>query len=393
MEEYLMRFEIPLKNPKPDFDSMAKLISGEKKPDRVFIAELLVDEEIKKAIIEKYFKEKNVAPPREQRFGGSEDEGQYKSYSEYKSAYELYHKELIKFYYRMGYHFIPDLEFYLNFSSLNKASRIGSDTAIYSRGERYWAQEGFGMIRNWEDFEKFPWDKAKKMLDGYGEHLEFLSKNLPEGMKIASQAAVYEPVMEWLFGYEGLFYTVIDDFELVKAVTDTLAELVYKSYEIAAQIEGVGVIWHGDDLGYKTGTMLSPQILRKLLFPWYKKYGEIAKKYGKPYWYHCCGNKSEIMEDLIDFVKIDGLHAFEDGCCPVVGYKQKYGERLGMIGGVDIDKLVRLQGNELRKYLVYILDSCMPGGRYVFGSGNSICNFIPLENYMLMIEVGQNWGK
>ena len=184
-----------------------------------------------------------------------------------------------------------------------------------------------------------------------------------------------------------------DNPELVKAVIDSLAELVYQSYVIAAQIDGVGVIWHGDDLAYKSGTMLSPDLLRQWLFPWYKKFGEVARKYGKPYWYHCCGNKSEIMDDLIEDVRVDAIHAFEDGCCSIISYKEKYGKRIGLIGGVDIDKLARLSGDDLKKYLYSVLDNCMPGGRYVFGSGNSICNFIPIENYMLMLEAGQNWGK
>ena len=72
---------------------------------------------------------------------------------------------------------------------------------------------------------------------------------------------------------------------------------------------------------------------------------------------------------------------------------KKYGERVGLIGGADIDRLARSTGEELEKYLVDILDNCMPGGRYVFGSGNSICNFIPIENYLTMLEVGQNWGN
>jgi uroporphyrinogen decarboxylase len=388
-----MNLEIPLKNPEPDFDTMANVLGGKTISDRVFIAELLIDEEIKKEIIEKYFNGKNVPPPRAQRFGSSESGAAFEESEEYRNDYRFYHKELIKFYYRMGYHFIPDLEFYLNFSSLNNVSRVGKDTALLSRGERYWAQEGFGMIRSWEDFENFPWSKGKTMLKGYGEHLEFLTKNLPDGMKIAAQAAVYEPVMEWLFGYTGLFYEATDNPELVKAVIDNLADLVYQSYVIAAQIDGVGVIWHGDDLAYKTGTMLSPDLLRKWLFPWYKKFGEVAKKYGKPYWYHCCGNKSEIMDDLINDVGVDAIHAFEDSCCPVIGYKEKYGDRVGLIGGVDIDKLTRLSGSDLYRYLYNILDNCMPGGRYVFGSGNSICNFVPLENYMVMLEIGQKWGK
>jgi uroporphyrinogen decarboxylase len=385
--------EIPIKNPNPDFDNLAQVLSGNKIPQGIIAAELLIDEEVKKYIIEHYFHEINYPPPAAQRFGSSTGDNARRDTEEFQTAYRNYHLHLIDFYYRMGYHFIPDLEFYLNFSSLNRVSRVGQDTAPLSRGERYWAQEGAGMIRSWEDFKRFPWDKARKMLSDYGEHLEFLSKHLPDGMKIASMAALYEPVMEWLFGYEGLFYAVHDEPNLVKAVFDTYGQLIYESYVIAASIEGVGVIWHGDDLGFKTSTLLSPKHLRKWVFPWFRKYGEIAHRADKPFWYHCCGNKYGIMTDLIDYVNIDALHAFEDGCSPVTEFKKRYGESVGLIGGVDIDKLTRLDEENLRSYVRSILDVCMTNGRYIFGSGNSICNFVPVYNYLIMLDEGYRWAR
>ncbi|HEB31594.1 MAG TPA: hypothetical protein ENI15_12075 [Spirochaetes bacterium] len=385
--------DIPFKNPKPDFDMMVKVLNGDVIPDKVITAELLIDEEIKKFIIENYFNEKNVPPPSAQRFGSSKEDTAEKETPEYLTAYRNYHRNLIDFYFKMGYHFVPDLEYYLNFSSLNTVSRIGRDTAGLSRGERYWAQESAGMITSWEDFEKFPWDIAKNMLSGYGEHLEFLSRNLPEGMKIASMAAMYEPVMEWLLGYEGLFYGTYDQPDLVEAVFNRLGQLVYDSYTIAASVDGVGVIWHGDDLGFNTSTLLSPEHLRKWVFPWYRKFGEIARSYNKPFWYHSCGRKDKIMNDLIEDIKFDAIHSFEDSCCSVVDYKDKYGDRIGLIGGVDIDKLARSDEESLRKYIKNILDKCMPGGRFIFGSGNSICNFIPVENYFIMLDEGCNWGR
>jgi uroporphyrinogen decarboxylase len=382
---------IPIKNPRPDFETLAGVLKGETIPHRVISAELLIDEEVKKYIIENYFHEKNIPPPSSQRFGSSDKESTRRNSPEFKTACQTYHRHLIDFYYRMGYHFIPDLEFYLNFSALNLVSRVGKDTALLSRGDRFWAQEGRGMVQSWDDFEKFPWDTAKNMLSDYGDHLEFLSKNLPGGMKIAAQAALFEPVMEWLLGYEGLFYSAHDQPDLVEAVFNRYGRLIHESYLIAASVDGVGVIWHGDDLGYKTSTLLSPEHLKKWVFPWFKKYGEIAHSHNKPFWYHCCGNKYAIMQDLIEDVKIDALHAFEDQCCPVTDFKQKYGKQIGLIGGVDIDKLTRLDEQQLRKYTRTILDTCMEGGRYVFGSGNSICNFVPVKNYMIMLDESYRW--
>jgi uroporphyrinogen decarboxylase len=34
----------------------------------------------------------------------------------------------------------------------------------------------------------------------------------------------------------------------------------------------------------------------------------------------------------------------------------------------------------------------MPGGRYALGSGNSVANYVPIENYFAMLEEGWRLG-
>jgi uroporphyrinogen decarboxylase len=386
--------KIPLKNPKPDFVELLKVLSGEKKPEKVHFVEMLIDEEIKKILIEDYFGEKNYPPT--VTFGGSEEGAAGdKDYRENKEASDKYYKQLINFYYRMGYSVIADYEFLVNFQAFNTVGRVGKDpdTTDQARKQRHWAQESTGLIKSWEDFEKFPWKKVEELVERYGYHLEFLSKNLPDGMKLAVVGSVLEQVMEWLLGYEGVLYNIYDNPDFVESIFNKVGQIVYELYTVAAPMEGVGVIWHGDDLGYKSGTILSPDHLRKLVFPWFKKYAALAHRYNKPIWFHACGNKKEVMEDFIKDIKFDALHSFEDSNCSVIDYKEKYGDRIALMGGVDIDKLTRLDEEDLRKYIRNILDKCMPGGKYVLGSGNSICNFTPVGNYLIMLDEGTNYNN
>ena len=96
------------------------------------------------------------------------------------------------------------------------------------------------------------------------------------------------------------------------------------------------------------------------------------------------------MEDLIEFVKIDAKHSFEDEIMPVWKFKKKYGERIGVIGGVDVGKLCRFEDGKLRKYVREILDKCGLEG-YVLGSGNTIANYVPVKNFLIMIEEGHKY--
>ena len=56
-----------------------------------------------------------------------------------------------------------------------------------------------------------------------------------------------------------------------------------------------------------------------------------------------------------------------------------------------MDKLCRLPEQELRNYVERVLKVCTPGGRYMLGSGNSISNYVPLNNYLIMLEEGVNF--
>ena len=91
-------------------------------------------------------------------------------------------------------------------------------------------------------------------------------------------------------------------------------------------------------------------------------------------------------------MKIDAFHSFQDVILPVGEFKRRYGNRVATLGGVDIDPLARLDEPELRRYIRSILDQCVPGGRYALGTGNSVTNYVPLENYFVLLDEARRWS-
>ena len=382
--------KIPLKNPYHNADELIAVIDGRAKSSGVFNIEVIVDEEIRQFIIENYFNKKYY-PPAGIDLNKLGKGLEHASDEDYLIAKERYYRSYVNFHHGMGYSVVPDHDFIINLEAFNTISRTGKDTAILSRGDRSWAQEGKGFIGSWEDFERFEWNKIDLMIKDYEMHLRLMAGIIPEGMKVATVGAMFYQAFAWLLGFEGLFYLINADFDLARAVIDRMAEYTLKMYELAASFDCVAVLWHGDDLGFKTATMLSPAMLRKLVFPWFKKYSEVAHKNKKRFWVHCCGYKDEIMKDFIDDIKVDALHSFEDSCCPVIEYKKKYGKEIGLLGGIDVDKLCRLDGDDLRKYIRNTLDICMQGGRFALGSGNSVTNYVPVNNYLIMLDEASKW--
>ncbi len=363
-----------LDHPTPDFDELLSILRGEKTPGRVPIIEIGIDPEVLQCIQESLLGEPWVLP---RGVGGP------------ASPDERYYQQLINLYYRLGYDFVPLCPLWVN----NPTGKIrqAADTAEASRGLRDWVDESGALIRSWEDFEHFPWNR----IYAAPETLEMAARYIPEGMKVTVSASLFEIIFESLLGYEGLFFCMRDDPQLVESVFDRWGQIVYEYYQSTVECDVVGAIFHADDMGFKTGTMISPADLRRLLFPWLAKYAALAHEHGKPFWIHSCGNlyrnSPSVMDDLIDLVRIDGFHSFQDVILPVGEVKARYGNRLALMGGVDMDMLATLPEDELRNYLRAILDSCMPGGRFAFGSGNTIANFVPLQNYAILLEEAHQW--
>ena len=118
----------------------------------------------------------------------------------------------------------------------------------------------------------------------------------------------------------------------------------------------------------------------------------MAHEAGRPCILHSCGNLNEIIDDLIDEVGFDGKHSFEDTIEDVREVKHTYGRRMALLGGIDVDFLCRATPDAIRQRTRETLDTCLPGGGYCLGSGNSVTNYIPVDNYLAMLDEGRLYG-
>ncbi len=57
-----------------------------------------------------------------------------------------------------------------------------------------------------------------------------------------------------------------------------------------------------------------------------------------------------------------------------------------------MDFLCHSSPEQVRARVRLTLDYCLPGGGYVLGTGNSVANYIPIENYLSMLDEGRNYG-
>jgi uroporphyrinogen decarboxylase len=273
---------------------------------------------------------------------------------------------------------------------LNRAA-VADTAALQRAGGRSFTDEHRGPITSWQEFEAYPWpDPARAST----RSLEWLSENLPEGMCIIASGgfAHFCEYLTWLPGYETLCYLLYDQRDLVQAIAERLIEMFRVSLQRMLDFERVKIVWGSDDMGFRSGTLISPADLREFVLPGHKLMAQMAHAAGRPYLLHSCGNLAEIMDDLIDDVGIDAKHSFEDTIEDVVELKPKYGDRIALLGGIDVDFMCRASEDEIRARVRHTLEHCLPGGGYCLGSGNSVANYIPVDNYLAMVDEGRRYG-
>jgi uroporphyrinogen decarboxylase len=261
--------------------------------------------------------------------------------------------------------------------------------ASQSRGRREWVQEHEGAIRNWADFESYPWPKVK---DIDLRALEWMDKNLPEGMGCFELTAHIFEMVNFLQGYERLCYNLFDAPELVRAICEKIGGYYVEFTELLCDFDCMSLVWGSDDLGFRSSTMTSPDFLKAQILPWHRACARVAHEHGKPYLLHSCGNLEAIMEDLIDTVGIDGKHSFEDTILPVGEVYRRYGRRISILGGIDVDFLCRATGAEIRRRVRETLQACTGedrGSGYCLGTGNTVANYMPLDGYLTMLDEGR----
>ena len=360
------KFEGLTKAFEPNGQGLVDNIARKGTPDRVYNMELFHDDEIQEAIIERFELDKGLNP-NDPHFG---------------------QKRFLAFHRFLGFDYIYAAPVGQRWPFKDE---VTADTAELSRGQRAYRDEHAGPITNWEEFEKYPWPDphAPEMMGDF----EWWNENLPDDMcLVALFLGHFSEFLTWLMGYETLCFALYDQRDLVKAISARLYEYFEVVNERVLQFDRMRMIFPSDDMGFKGGTLISPDDTREFCLPGHKMMAKMAHDAGRLCILHSCGNLHEIIDELIDDCGIDAKHSFEDTIEDVREVKKTYGRKIALIGGIDVDFLCRSGEAAIRKRVRETLDICQDGGGYCLGTGNSVTNYIPLDNYLAMIDEGRLYG-
>jgi uroporphyrinogen decarboxylase len=345
--------------PKPDFERYLTALSC-KEPDRVPLGDFVVDQLAKESFLGRKV---------------------------------LTLKDQVDFWYSAGFDFIPSYSGIREEGLVPKAMSIEGEAVHTEYGEkvpRKWALEHGGGIKNWEQFERFPWPSIDKMdfakWDTFG-------KILPPGMKAVLMVGSIYTFVWMCMGVEDFFGALENNEEVIKALFEKVGEFQYEVFLRAIEYPSVGAVMNPDDIAHNSGTFIHPKYLRKYLFPWYKKMGDVCRSKGLGYVFHSDGNCSEVIDDLIA-CGFQGFHPVQSNAMDIVDVKKKWGDRLCLLGNIDLNSTLTLgTPDDVRAEVYERIRTIGPGGGYMVASSNSITDYVPGANMRAMIDATFEFGR
>ena len=250
-----------------------------------------------------------------------------------------------------------------------------------------------GPIQNRSDFETYPWDEIPQLYWRHAEEaFDSLANAMPAGMKAVGGVGngVFE-IAEDLVGLECLPFMQVDDPDLYRDVFNKIGDLMLTIWTKFLQQyrETFVACRFGDDLGFKSSLLTNPQTIRNHILAQYQSIISAVHTAARPFLWHSCGCIFEVMDDVIA-LGINAKHSNEDTIAPFSRWIGEYSDRIGLIGGFDMDFLCQKTPDEIFNEVIQKgTEYRKTANGYALGSGNSIPDYVPVDNYLAMVEAAQ----
>lgn len=189
-------------------------------------------------------------------------------------------------------------------------------------------------------------------------------------------------------GLENFSLALYDNRPFIESVLDRYCDWIAVVAERACRL-GFDVFASTDDMAFNTAPFFSVAVFRDLVLPRYRK---VAKQITLPWIIHSDGNILPFVDDLLD-VGITGLHPNEKGAMDIRAMKRQYGDRLCLLGNVDLNLLGMGSPEAVDREVMQLIRDVGPGGGYIVTSGNSLAAYLLPENVLALTKAVQKYGS
>lgn len=147
------------------------------------------------------------------------------------------------------------------------------------------------------------------------------------------------------------------------------------------------------DYAFNDGPFLSPRMFREFVTPYLKELIVGYRAMGLYTIKHTDGNIMPILDQIVE-ARPHGLHSIDSQAkeMDLAKVKRLVDGRLCLLGGVQCSLLQTGTEQQVIENCKYALRHGMPGGGYIYATTNVAFKGLPLERYLLMLEIRDRYG-
>jgi len=154
---------------------------------------------------------------------------------------------------------------------------------------------------------------------------------------------------------------------------------------------GVDAVTPAVDYAMNSGPMFSPKIFERLMLPAIKEQVRAAHEAGLFVIKHACGNNWMLLDYFVE-AGYDVYQSIQrSASMEICELKQRYGQKISLWGGVQVETLVRGTPEQVRAETIEAIRCAAPGGGFILGSSHSVVNATKPENYLAMLEAWREY--
>ncbi len=189
---------------------------------------------------------------------------------------------------------------------------------------------------------------------------------------------------------EEQWMSLLEQPEICMKIAELQGKRMIRQVPLYAQLGADGIMPPGD-LGSSTALMASPEVYRKMVYPWHKAHVAEAHRHGLYVLKHCCGHTWPIVDELAEvYDAYEGIQA--SGGMDIGTLKERVGDRLCLWGGIWHEHLILGSMEDVREDARYAFAHAAPGGGFIMGSTHSLAVDAKRENILEMKRCRDEWG-
>jgi uroporphyrinogen decarboxylase len=244
---------------------------------------------------------------------------------------------------------------------------------------------GKGLIKNKDDLSMIqlpdPYDEAL-----YAGAQEFVENKGDFACFFVTRVGIFATTLG--MGIETFCIALYENPSFVESVLDRYCDWAEVVAERVCRM-GLDVYISTDDMAFKSAPFFSPQVFHDLVLP---RYQRVREKITLPWIVHSDGDMTPFLPNLLS-LGIAGLHPNEKGAMDIRSMKHQYGDRLCLLGNVDLNILGKDTPADVDREVRELIRDVGPGGGYIVTSGKSLAGYLLPENVKALSEAVQRYGR